>query len=62
MNRAFAIILIPVGLVAIGYLVVFNATGASTGYERLAGAAAIFGAGMWWLWHKVSGRAGSRAR
>lgn len=62
MNRAFAIILIPVVLVATGYLVVFHATGASMGYERLAGAAAIFGAGMWWLGHNVHGRAGSRPR
>ncbi|HKV23594.1 MAG TPA: hypothetical protein VJN93_03290 [Candidatus Acidoferrum sp.] len=55
MNRAFAIVLIPVVLVAIGYLLVFQAAGGSTGYGKLAGIAGVLGAGMLWLWHKLRG-------
>ncbi|MGC1620560.1 MAG: hypothetical protein WA765_18870 [Candidatus Acidiferrum sp.] len=49
MNRAFAIILTPVVLVAIGYVVVFRAMGVSPGYWRLILVAVILGGAMWRL-------------
>ncbi|MGC1482633.1 MAG: hypothetical protein WA789_02470 [Candidatus Acidiferrum sp.] len=52
MNRAFAIILTPVVLVAIGYVVVFHAMGVSPAYWRLILPAAIVGGAMWWLARK----------
>jgi ABC-type spermidine/putrescine transport system permease subunit II len=52
MNRAFYIILVPVVLVAIGYVVVFRAMGVSAGPWRVILVAAILGGGMWWLARK----------
>jgi ABC-type glycerol-3-phosphate transport system permease component len=49
MNRAFAIILVPAFLVAIGYVVVFRSMGVSPGYWRLILPAGILGGVMWWL-------------
>lgn len=49
MNRAFAVILAPVILVAIGYLVVFRAMGMPPGYWRLILVLAIFGGALAWL-------------
>jgi hypothetical protein len=49
MNRGFLIILIPALLVALGYIVVFRYIGLSPEYGRLAGAAIVFFAGIWWL-------------
>jgi len=48
-NRAFAIILVPVLLVAAGYVVVLRAIGVTPGYGRLVAVAGVFCAGMWWL-------------
>jgi len=61
MNRAFAIILVPVGLVGIGYVVVFRAMGVSPGYWRLILIAAILGGAMWWLGRRTVPKAGSGA-
>lgn len=49
MNRAFAVILAPVVLVAVGYLVVFRAMGMSPGYWRLILVLAILGGALMWL-------------
>jgi ABC-type glycerol-3-phosphate transport system permease component len=62
MNRAFAIILIPALLVAIGYVVVFRSMGVSPGYWRLILPAAALGVAMLWLWRRTSRKAGSGAR
>lgn len=52
MNRAFLIVLVPVVLVAIGYVVVFRSMGVSPGYWRLMAPAAILGGAMWWMVRK----------
>ena len=62
MNRAFAIILTPVALVAIGYVVMFRAMGVSPGYWKLILVAAILGGAMWWLGRGTAGKAGSATR
>jgi ABC-type glycerol-3-phosphate transport system permease component len=49
MNRAFAVILIPALLVAIGYLVVFRSMGVSPAYWRLILPVALLGAAFAWL-------------
>jgi uncharacterized membrane protein len=62
MNRAFAIILAPVLLVAIGYVLVFRAMGVSPGYTRLTLAAGILGGAMWWLGRRKAHSADLGAR
>ena len=62
MNRAFLIILVPVGLVAIGYVVVFRAMGVSPGYWRLALVGAVVTGAMWWLGRKTARKAKAGAR
>lgn len=52
MNRAFLIVLVPVVLVAIGYVVVFRSMGVSPDYWRLMAPAAILGGAMWWMVRK----------
>ncbi|MGB2671297.1 MAG: hypothetical protein WA621_07300 [Candidatus Acidiferrum sp.] len=59
MNRAYAIILTPVVLVAIGYVVVFRAMGVSPGYSRLILVAVILGGAMWWLGRRALRKARS---
>jgi uncharacterized membrane protein len=49
MNRAFLIILIPVILVAAGYVVVFRFMGISPGYPRLIVLAGLFFGAIYWL-------------
>ena len=49
MNRAFAIILIPAVLVAIGYVIVFRSMGISPAYWRLALPMAALGGALCWL-------------
>jgi ABC-type glycerol-3-phosphate transport system permease component len=49
MNRAFAIILIPALLVAIGYVVVFHSMGVSPPYWKLILPATLLGGALWWL-------------
>jgi len=62
MNRAFLIILIPVLLVAIGYVVVFRAMGVSSGYWSLILVAAVVGGAMWCLGRRTARKADSGAR
>jgi ABC-type glycerol-3-phosphate transport system permease component len=52
MNRAFAIILIPALLVAIGYVVVFRSMGVSPAYWRLVLPLALLGGALWWVSRK----------
>ncbi|MHB8500526.1 MAG: hypothetical protein ACYDCG_07625 [Candidatus Acidiferrales bacterium] len=61
MNRAFLIILIPMLLVAIGYVVVFRAMGVSSGYWSLILVAAVVGGAMWWLGRRSARKADSGA-
>jgi ABC-type glycerol-3-phosphate transport system permease component len=49
MNRAFAIILIPALLVAIGYVIVFRSMGVPPAYWRLILPMAALGGALWWL-------------
>jgi hypothetical protein len=49
MNRAFAIILIPALLVAIGYVFVFHSMGVSPPYWKLILPVALLGGALWWL-------------
>jgi hypothetical protein len=49
MNRALYIVLIPVTLVAIGYVVVLRMIGIAPGYSRLAGALTVAVLGIWWV-------------
>jgi ABC-type spermidine/putrescine transport system permease subunit II len=49
MNRAIYIIMIPVVLIALGYIFVFRAVGLAPGYGRLLIAMALFVGAAWWL-------------
>lgn len=49
MNRAIAIVMIPVLLVALGYIVVLRWMGFPPGYGRLALAAGGFAAVVWFI-------------
>ena len=49
MNRSFYIIMIPVLLVAVGYILVFRHMGMAPGYPRLLMAMALFFGAIWWL-------------
>jgi ABC-type glycerol-3-phosphate transport system permease component len=62
MNRAFAIILIPALLVAIGYVIVFRSMGVSPAYWRLILPLALLGGALWWLGRRAARKAGSGAR
>ena len=59
MNRAFFIILIPVLLVALGYVTVFPFMGISPGYPRLIVVLAIFLGAMYWLSRRSAGKRGA---
>ena len=49
MNKALYIVLIPVLLVAMGYIFVLRAAGLSPGYARLIIAAMAFAGILFWL-------------
>jgi ABC-type glycerol-3-phosphate transport system permease component len=49
MNRAFAIILVPALLVAIGYVVVFRYSGVAPAYWRLIVPIVLLGGALVWL-------------
>ncbi len=59
MNRAFFIILIPVLLVAIGYIVVLRSMGFAPGYGRLIIAATLFLGAIWWAGRRTARKADS---
>jgi ABC-type spermidine/putrescine transport system permease subunit II len=49
MNRAICIVMIPVLLVALGYILVFRSVGLAPGYARLLLAVALFFGAIGWL-------------
>ena len=49
MTRAIYIVMVPVLLVALGYVLVFRSVGLAPGYARLIIAVAVFFAAIWWL-------------
>jgi ABC-type spermidine/putrescine transport system permease subunit II len=59
MNRSLYIIMVPVLLVALGYIVVFRTMGLAPGYPRLIIAVLLFFAAIWWLGRKTARKAGS---
>ena len=52
MNRAIYIIMVPVVLVAVGYILVFRAVGLAPGYVRLLVVLALFVGVAWWMVRK----------
>jgi ABC-type spermidine/putrescine transport system permease subunit II len=52
MNRAIYIIMVPVVLVAAGYILVFRTVGLAPGYARLLLAMALFVGVAWWMVRK----------
>ena len=59
MNRSFYIIMIPVLLVALGYILVFRYVGLAPGYPRLIIAVTLFFGAIWWLGRRTARKAGS---
>ena len=59
MNRAIYIVMVPVLLVALGYILVFRSVGLAPGYARLLVAMTVFFVTIWWLARKTA-RAKSR--
>jgi hypothetical protein len=59
MNRSFCIIMVPVLLVALGYILVFRHMGIAPGYPRLIVAMAVFFGAIWWFGRKTARKAGS---
>jgi hypothetical protein len=62
MNRSFLIIMIPVLLVALGYMVVLRYMGFSPGYPRLIVAVSLFFGAIWWLARRTAHKAESSER
>ena len=52
MNRAIYIIMVPVVLVAVGYILIFRAVGLAPGYGRLLVAMALLVGVAWWMVRK----------
>ena len=59
MNRSFYIVMVPVLLVALGYILVFRHLGIAPGYPRLIIAMTVFFGVIWWLGRKTARKAGS---
>jgi hypothetical protein len=62
MNRSFLIIMIPVMLVAVGYIVVLRYMGFAPGYPRLIVAVAAFFGAIWWLGRRTARKSESSER
>jgi hypothetical protein len=60
MNRSFLIIMIPVMMVALGYILVLRYMGFAPGYPRLIVAVAVFFGAIWGLSRRTGGKADSR--
>jgi len=54
MNRSFLIIMVPVALVAMGYIVVLRFMGFAPGPARLIVAVGLFFGAIWWLGRRTS--------
>ena len=52
MNRAIYIIMVPVVLVAVGYILIFRSLGLAPGYSRLLVAMALLVSVAWWMVRK----------
>jgi hypothetical protein len=52
-NRSIYIIMVPVLLVALGYIFMFRHIGVAPGYLRLATAMVAFFGTIWWLGRKT---------
>jgi uncharacterized membrane protein len=52
MNRAIYIIMVPVVLVAVGYILIFRIVGLAPGYGRLLAAMAVFAGVALWMVRK----------
>jgi ABC-type spermidine/putrescine transport system permease subunit II len=59
MNRSYYVIMVPVLLVAVGYILVFRQMGIAPGYPRLIVAMTVFFGAIWWLGRKAGRKAGS---
>jgi ABC-type spermidine/putrescine transport system permease subunit II len=59
MNRSFYIIMVPVLIVALGYILVFRYMGIAPGYARLIVAMVVFFGAIWWLGRKTNRKADS---
>jgi membrane protein DedA with SNARE-associated domain len=62
MNRALVIILIPVLLVAAGYVIVLREMGFAPGYLRLIVALAVFFGALYWLSRRSARKAADSSR
>jgi hypothetical protein len=58
-NRSIYIIMVPVLLVALGYILMFRHIGVAPGYPRLMSATAVFFGAIWWLSRKAARKTGS---
>jgi uncharacterized membrane protein len=54
MNRAIYIVMIPVLLVGLGYILVFQSVGLAPGYARLIFVVAVFFGAIGWLAHRTA--------
>jgi ABC-type spermidine/putrescine transport system permease subunit II len=54
MNRALYIVVIPVLLVALGYIFVFRYLGLAPGYPRLIVSLTVFFTAAWWLTRRAA--------
>ena len=59
MYRAFFVVMIPVVLVALGYVVALRYLGFSPGYLRLFVAVTLFFGAIWWLGRRNARKAKS---
>jgi ABC-type spermidine/putrescine transport system permease subunit II len=62
MYRAFFVVMIPVVLVALGYVVALRYLGFPPGYLRLFVAVTLFFGAIWWLGRRNARKAKSDAR
>ncbi len=57
MNRSFFIVMVPVLLVALGYVLVLRHLGFAPGYPRLFVAMTLFFGAIWWLNRRTARKA-----
>jgi hypothetical protein len=62
MYRAFFLVMIPVVLVALGYVTTLRYLGFSPGYPRLFVAVTLFFGAIWWLGRRNARKTKSDAR
>jgi uncharacterized membrane protein len=58
-NRSIYIIMVPVLLVALGYILMFRHIGVAPGYPRLVTAMVVFFGVIWWLGSRTARKTGS---